>query len=359
MSIFDHITERMPGGFFVYRADNVGEILYANEATVRIYGCSTYAEFLEYVHGSFHGMVHAEDYERIEESIQGQIAHDVSQNDYVVYRIRRKDGSIRWVEDFGHYEYVEDNGSLFYVFIYDITEKKMAEEEAKLAEQALGCEKRLNQAKNAFIFNLSHDIRTPMNAILGYAELVRKHLTEPEVASQHLGKVITAGHHLLALIDDLLELSELDAQNVRINFEQHNLAKVVEDAVDMYKPQMEKKKITVLVETESGQVNLLMDAPHFQRALSHLLSNAVKFTPENGKITVRIVAHKEISATGYSRFDVIVQDTGIGMTPDFLKRIFGAFEREKTSTCSGLQGTGIGLTVTKRIMDILGGSVFV
>lgn len=355
MPIFENVTERMPGGFVVYTADKEEKILHVNAAALDIYGCATREEFMEHVGGSFHGMVHEEDKAAVEAAIAEQIRASTDRLDNVIYRIRRKDGLTRWVEDFGHLVHTEKLGDLYYVFLYDITEKKLAEDEARRIGEALLCEKRVNESKNAFIFNLSHDIRTPMNAILGYAELARTHLDDAAVARDHLDKVIIAGKHLLTLIDDLLELSELDANGVHPRPEEHRLGTVLQETLDMLRADFDAKHIALGMEGDVD-VNVLIDASRFQRALSHLLSNAAKFTPEKGTVTISI-RHTPASASGYARFEVAVKDTGIGMTPEFLERAFGAFERAETSTRSGQMGTGIGLTVTKRIMDILGGSV--
>ena len=356
MPIFEDVAERMPGGFIVYTADKEEKILHANAAALAIFGCASREEFMAHVKGSFHGMVHPEDVESVELSIRQHISASSDKLDHVVYRILRKDGQIRWVEDYGHWVHTEQAGDLYYVFLYDITEKRLAEEEARRAEEALACEKRLNEAKNAFIFNLSHDIRTPMNAILGYAELARRHLDAPQIAGEHLDRVAVAGKHLLALIDDLLELSELDARGVHPKPEANELAAVVRETVDMLRPQLDGRHLDVTLRLEDGATQVLIDAPRFQRALSNLLSNAAKFTPDGGAVTVSI-GRKGVSESGYARFEIAVADTGVGMEPEFLARAFEAFEREETSTRSGKAGTGIGLTLTRRIMDIMGGSV--
>ncbi len=356
MPIFEDVTERMPGGFIVYTADKDEKVLYANAAALDIFGCASLDEFMTLVDGSFHGMVYPEDRSTVEETITQQIRASSNKQDHVLYRIQRKDGQIRWVEDYGHLVHTEKIGDLYYVFLYDITEKKLAEDEARRVAEALLVEKRLSEAKNAFIFNLSHDIRTPMNAILGYAELARKHLAVPAQAEAHLDKVITAGQYLLALIDDLLELSELDVHGVHLKTEDHGLAGVVAGAVNMLRPNFEAKHIAVSINASDGEARVLIDAPRFQRALSNILSNAAKFTPDGGSVTIS-VTRKSASQSGYVRFDVAVTDTGVGMDPEFVKKAFEPFEREQSSTRSGRAGTGIGLTVTKRIMDILGGSV--
>lgn len=356
MPIFEDVTERMPGGFIVYTGDKDEKILYANDAAIAIFGCTNLDEFMQLVQGSFHGMVHPDDRDSVEQSISQQIESSAGKMDHVAYRILRKDGQVRWVEDYGHFVHTDKVGDLYYVFLYDVTEKKLAENEARRAEEALMCEKRLNEAKNAFIFNLSHDIRTPMNAILGYAELARKHVQDPQKTEAHLDKVVSAGKHLLALIEDLLELSELDAKGVHPRPEEHVLRDVVAEAVHMLQPDFDSKGIEVSMECQECGARVLIDAPRFQRAMANILSNAAKFTPPGGKVTVSVQRTKT-SDSGYARFEVAVSDTGVGMDAEFLSHAFAPFEQEYSSTRSGKVGTGIGLTITKRIMDILGGEV--
>lgn len=356
MAIFKQITERMPGGFVVYEATEEGKILYANSAAIEMFGCKSFDDFMEFVHGTFTGMVFSEDQEKTDNAIKSQIKAGEREYDHIIYRIRRKDGSLRWVDDYGHFVRTDEAGELFYVFLYDITEQRLAEEEVRRAEDALFCEKSISEAKNAFIFNLSHDLRTPLNAIMGYIHLAEAHLNEPEVVQDHLKKVRSAGNVLLALIDDLLELSTLDAKGVKVKPEFNDLAQVVESSLDMFKPEMANKHIHLVTDLEEGKTQVLIDAPRFHRAMANILSNACKFTPADGEISCSI-ARGESTESGYVRFEISVHDTGIGMAPEFLQRAFLPFEREQSSTKSGQIGTGIGLTVTKRIMDILGGSV--
>ncbi|MBQ7456748.1 MAG: response regulator [Desulfovibrio sp.] len=354
-SIMKDATELMPGGFFIYKADDQGTILHTNAALLDIFGCESQEEFLARVDGSFTGMIYPDDKARVLAEIADQIAHTDTKYDNVTYRIQRKDGQIRWIEDYGHFVQTKDYGDLYYVFIFDITEKKLTEEEIKRAEEALQSEKLLNQAKNTFIFNLSHDIRTPMNAIVGYIGMAMRHKENAKEVASSLERASSAANHLLILLDELLELAELDAQRVHPKLTEHTLADLVSNALHMVEPDFIAKGIHLSSDLSQGEENVLVDNVHLTRALLHILSNALKFTPSQGSVTVS-VTKGAVSETGHARYRIHVRDTGIGMSPEFVKKAFDAFEREATSTQSGLIGTGIGLSVTHRILEMLGGS---
>ncbi len=299
-------------------------------------------------------MIYQEDLALVKQSIQDQI--EQHHEDQLVFRIKRKDGQIRWIQNYGHFVSSKEYGNLFYVFLYDITDMKLAEKEIHRATEELENVKNLNRAKNTFIFNLSHDIRTPMNAILGYIGLARRHNTEAALVEEHLEKADSAGRHMLSLIDELLELAEVDASQARHKPTENVLAKIVTDTIQLVESRIKSKELMLVSDLEKGEQMVLIDPTCLHRALLHILSNAIKFTPKGGTITVTI-SRGETSQTGYARFAVSIADTGIGMSEEFQKKAFDAFEREATSTESGYLGTGIGLTVSNRIIEMMGGSI--
>ena len=494
----------MPGGFFIYRADDKEELLYANDVMLDIFGCETLEEFKELTGYTFQGIVHPDDLEEVEESIARQIEHNDRNVDYVEYRIRRKDGTIRWVDDYGRFVRTKNDGDVFYVFIRDITDLRSSREENRrrekvieglsigfasiyllnldtgtmrpyrleneyfekitaelgltdaekvnwldvlhlyaeryvlpedkqlylteidaerirsrlkteptyaltyrctgdgdkiifmemafsrvdsdesgrhvvmsyrditeqftkvrreLAEKlnmemALERERHANEVKAAFLFNISHDIRTPMNAIMGFTALAQHHLQEPNLLDKYLKKVDEANHHMIALIDDLLEMSRIDYGRIEIKSEPCNLEKQIELVLDMFRPFAYEKQLTLEEELNLPPDEVFVDALRFRRILGNLLSNAVKFTPAHG--TIKISARrKQISDSGYARYQFTVEDTGVGMTEDFMRKMYDAFEREDTSTRTGYIGTGLGLAITKKLLNVMGGSISV
>lgn len=352
-------AKNMPGGFFIYKRDETEELLFLNDVMLDIYGCENLSEFKELTGFRFSGMVHPEDVEAIETSISQQVDVNDMRLDYVEYRIVRKDGHIRWVSDYGKMVQTEEYGDVFYVFISDITDKVLMEkelEEKRNAELELMRERQINEVKTSFLFNLSHDIRTPMNAIMGYTELSRKHIDEKEVLSNYLEKVYDSSKHLLSLIDDLLEMNNLQSDELEIKYEVCNLGEQLKMITEMFRAQADQNNITIEEEFDDIDDNVYVDAKRLRRVLGNLIDNAVKFTPDGGRVTVA-VSKKNTSKSGYSRYTFMVKDTGVGMTEEFMKHMYEAFEREETSTKTGSIGTGLGLTITKRMLDLMGGTI--
>ena len=350
LPIIEQIAERMPGGFFIYKADENEELIFANGSLLEIFGCGSKEEFEQLTGNTFKGMVHPDDLDEVEASIASQIATSRRNNDYVEYRIIRKDGSIRYVDDYGHFAHTEDFGSVYYVFINDATDKRIARELEK--------EHHINKAKRSFLFNISHDIRTPMNSIMGFTVLAMQNLDDPVLLADYLGKVNVSNRHMMSLIDDVLEMNSIENGLTEITNVECKPAAPVVKAVDMIRPRAAEKDITVELHTELPDEYVNVDEIRLCRVISRLLDNAVKFTPNGGRVTVSAAAG-EASVPGYMRCEIKIRDNGIGMSEGFLARVFQPFEREETSTKTGYPGTGLGLSITKSLIDLMGGSIAV
>lgn len=349
----------LPGGFFVYRAEEPLDILYVNDATLRIFGCDTLDEFKALTGYTFRGMVHPEDFDSIQGSIDSQIADEGNENlDYVEYRIIRRDGEVCWVDDYGHFAHLDGYGDVYYVFIWDVTDKRREREERFRMELALEEEKRSNEVKSRFLFNVSHDIRTPLNAISGFSDLAKRHADDPELLVDYLGKVSDSADQLTALIDDLLEMNSLSEGRYVVHSEQSDLRELLRSSVDMFAADAEKKGLTIETISDLSDGRVLIDSNRFRRIMCNLIDNAVKFTPAGGKITVSAEKKQETSS-GYARYAFTVADNGIGMSEEFAKHMFDMFEREKSSTVSGAAGTGLGLSIVKAMLNVMGGSISV
>ncbi len=522
-------VDRMPGGFFVYHADGNEEIIYANEAMVRIFNCDTLEEFRKVTGNSFRGIVHPDDLEAVEESIRQQIAASSYDLDYVEYRIITKDGDIRWIDDYGHYIHGETVGNVFYVFAGDATEKKtrlMEEKETfleekrqnewifqtkleeysqtleknrqeqfrrleiieglstdyesifyadlnrgkikayrvgsrfetqfpegnyvrdfagfdsdyirnwvypedrelltgisdaeyirkKLSGERIFCinyrivkggkptymqlrvvdvgkeesvsqvvfgyrntdsevrremnQKQLlvetlheanlaNNAKNLFLSNMSHDIRTPMNAIMGYTALARKNLDNREKAGEYLDMITVFGEQLLHLLNDVLEISRLESAQLRVEEGECSLLELMQEIQKTVFFRAAEKNIMFYLDISSLRHDIVSaDRDKLAQILSYLVDNALKYTKENGKVTVA-VTEQEALKDHYIAYEFTVEDNGIGISEEFLKHIFDPFEREKNTTFSGIHGTGLGLTITKKLVDMMGGNIYV
>ena len=214
-----------------------------------------------------------------------------------------------------------------------------------------------SRAKTIFLSNMSHDIRTPMNAIIGYTNIARRDsLTLPEVRS-YLDKIDSSSQHLLSLINDVLEMSRVESGKMELVASECDLTSVMGDVRDMFSEQMAEKSIAFVVDaSDVRDPHVLCDASRLDRVLLNLVSNAYKFTPEGGSVTV-MLSQIGLAHDGRARFEVRVRDTGIGMSEDFARRVFEPFEREQTSTVSGVEGTGLGMSITKSIIDLMGGTI--
>ena len=210
-------------------------------------------------------------------------------------------------------------------------------------------------AKTVFLSNMSHDIRTPMNAILGYTDLARRS-NDPEKIKEYLEKISVSGDHLLALINDVLEMSRIESGKMELEETVMNLPRVLEDAEEMFSLQMETKQIAFTAGSSIRDGCVFCDRTGFDRILINLLSNACKFTPEGGSVAVTL-RQEEDAPEGYGTYILSVKDTGIGMTEEFAGKVFEMFERERNSTVSGIQGTGLGMAITKEIVDMMGGTI--
>ena len=250
-------------------------------------------------------------------------------------------------------------GSIFvFLILYVmrvITERVRQNEHLKTE---LEDERRANEAKSIFLSNISHDIRTPMNAIIGYTTLgLRPDVTIDEL-KDYLKKIDSSGHHLLALINDVLEMSRIESGKMEPEEEPVDLQQVMDDLRNMFATQMKEKHLAWQVACDVENSCVSCDKNRLNRVLLNLVSNAYKFTPEEGTVTVTLrQAGKSSPDEGCYEFRV--KDTGIGMAPEFAEKVFVAFERERTSTVSGIQGTGLGMAITKNIVDLLGGTITV
>lgn len=514
--IIEQITAGMPGGFFIYHADQDERLIYANQALIQIYGCEDLKEFQEFTGYTFPGLVHPEDLEKTEQSIKCQISAEGNDLDYVEYRILRKDGTIRWIEDYGHFVHSDLYGDLFYVFVEDATEKhfkaindariaRLAQErlealealehettalklvheilhsgmwamefdqqgkmtsvfwskefrtmigyqdeqdfpnllsswsdllhpedrddvlkqyyaaiddytgqslydveyrlltknqgyrwfratgklsrredgtpvtyvgmfvditqrketDAQLKEQHMLLEEALldaqqaSSAKTMFLNNMSHDIRTPMNAIIGFTSLATTHLDDKELVRDYLNKITAASDHLLSLINDVLDMSRIESGKVVIEEATCDLHQILRDLQPMIQTGLETKSLDYHLD-DSNLIHpyVICDHLRLNQVLLNALSNALKFTPAAGRICVS-ASEKTGDTKDTAIFEFSIEDTGIGMSPEFLEHIFEPFERERTSTVSGIQGTGLGMSITKNLVELMNGHISV
>ncbi len=498
------LANKMPGGFFIYRADGNQEIIYANKSMLHIFNCSTMEEFRELTGNSFRGIVHPDDLAEVECSINEQLARRDDDLDYVEYRIIQKGGEVRWLEDYGHFTQSDDNGDIFYVFVVDATERKKRQieekeeqlqeqlrrlnmieglsidfesifyanldvdriqayrvsprfgskfssnctvcqftgfdseyiqtwvcpedrervarattpehirnmlsksrsfhvnyrimlngklkylqlrvvnvntdesqhvsqivmgyrsvddeiiyemEQKKMLEDALEQAKSSNIAKNTFLSNMSHDIRIPMNAIVGFAALAKKHLDNKEKVHNYLDMIETSSDHLLRLMNDVLEISSIESGKIHIEEIECNLLDIVQNVQSTILPRATEKEIALSLNISGlKHYTVYSDPQKLSQIVLRLARNAVKYTEPGGKINIT-VKELEDTAEHHATFQLIIEDNGIGISETFLEHIFEPFERQKNTTLSGVYGTGLGLTITKNIVDMMNGKI--
>lgn len=518
--------DEMPGGFLIYHADHGEEIIFANRALLRIFQCRTMEEFREHTNNSFRGLVHPDDLDQVEESIWEQISASQYDLDYVEYRIRRKDGAIRWIEDYGHFVHSDKVGDIFYVFLGDATEKRdrLLEERSRLVSETRERDQRIqnlmesydqerdliNQeyirqlevieglsinyesicyldldadhifpyrlstrtrvlfenrlqtlpysqyyidyidqwvhpedremvfahiapdvirkklaenrtyffnyrvvvneevqylqlrfvnvsrvegvcqavlgyrrvdeeirqqmeqqalladalakanlavtSKNTFLSNISHDMRTPLNAIFGFTSLAKMSLDKPEEAAGYLDRVEAASRQLLDMIEKVLEVSAMSSTTGVTEVECDLLA-VIQGVYEFLQPQAVEKNITFDLDLSGLHHQAVFTDPEKLRQLVlYLGNNAVTYTNPGGKVSITVSEGKELP-NHYAVYRLEVKDNGIGISPEFLEQIFEPFVRERNSTLSGVHSIGLGLTIAKNIVDLMGGTL--
>ncbi len=523
---FIRFMDEMPGGFLIYHADRDEEIIYANLALLRIFQCGSMEQFRALTGNSFRGMVHPDDLETVESSIRTQIAASQFDLDYVEYRIRASDGSIRWVEDYGHFVHTAAAGDIFYVFLGDATEKRrrfltektqlvqdrldeahklqtliqeydeersllneeylrqlevieglsinyesicyvdldadlvvpyrlshrtsvlfyeklpddrsytqyaacyldtwvhpddrelvaqatapgyireklagsrtyyfnyrvlvdgevqylqlrlvsvgheggpcqvvlgyrrvdeeiqqQMEQQALLAE-ALDKANSAITSKNAFLSNMSHDMRTPLNAIFGLTSLARRSLENPAQAAAYLERAEESGRKLLDMIEKVLEVS--DQASASGAEEECDLREIAQRIFDFLHPQAQEKDITFRLDCGGLRHSAVYaDRDKLRQLLLYLSNNAVTYTNPGGQVSITVTQGAELP-NGCGVYLISVEDSGIGISPDYLKQVFEPFSREKNTTLSGVHGVGLGLTIAKNIVDLMGGAI--
>ncbi|MDE6676113.1 MAG: PAS domain-containing sensor histidine kinase, partial [Clostridia bacterium] len=279
-------------------------------------------------------------------------------------------GSYR-IEDNGeihHFQYtylkISNNGQGHGGFILagfrNIDEVIRKEQEQKdVLTEALAQAQYANKAKTTFLNSMSHDIRTPMNAIIGFTSLAVSHIDNKEQIRNYLGKIMTSGNHLLSLINDVLDMSRIESGKVKIEEKETSLPEIMHDLETIVQADVKAKQLEFSMDTLNVRnETIFCDKLRLNQVLLNILSNAVKYTKPGGAVSVRVTQTSEESE-GYASYEFKVKDTGIGMSPEFLQHVFEPFEREQTSTVSGIQGTGLGLAITKNLVDLMGGTITV
>ncbi|MCR5411177.1 MAG: response regulator [Lachnospiraceae bacterium] len=229
-------------------------------------------------------------------------------------------------------------------------DRVVLQERLEKAEQA-------ERAKTTFLFNMSHDIRTPMNAIMGYTGIARTHMDDRERVADCLDKIHISGVHLLELINDVLDMARIESGNVVIDEKPVNIKECAEGVIIMCKALANMRRVSLRFKAENlRDVNVYADEVHINEVLMNVMSNAIKYTESGGEVTLK-VRQVEPFLEDMGKFEFVVEDNGIGMTKEFLEKIYDTFARERNSTVSGIEGTGLGMSIVKRLVELMGGTI--
>ena len=242
-------------------------------------------------------------------------------------------------------------------YILDLSDRTSDKRINLALEEAAHAAQNASRAKSAFLSNMSHDIRTPMNAVIGFATLARANLDRRDKLDDYLDKLLSSSNHLLSLINDVLDMSRIESGKIHLEETEVNLSEVLHDLKAIISGQIQAKHLQLHMSARNVMdEDVYCDKTRLNQVLLNLVSNAVKFTPEGGRVSVHI-AQLPGAPEGKGCYEIRVKDSGIGMAPEFAKKIFEPFERERTSTVSRIQGTGLGMAITKSIVDMMGGTI--
>ena len=241
--------------------------------------------------------------------------------------------------------------------IVDLSDRTGEHQTTLAVEAALEVAEKASKAKTDFLSNMSHDIRTPMNAIIGITTLMKNELHQPEKLAEHLGKLETSGRLLLGIINDILDMSRIESGKTTLNIEKTNLPQQVSQLDSIIRQQASQRRQTFTVNTLVQHENVLADPNRLNQVLLNILSNAVKYTPQGGHI--RLAVEELTHTEHYAKYRFVVQDDGIGMSSVYQKTLFEPFTREEKSGTNRVQGTGLGMAITKSIVDLMGGTIHV
>ena len=282
---------------------------------------------------------------------------------HFVIQSKAKNGNDAWLQLNGEcigWEGDEPIYLIVYINITDITEQrelqKKLEKQSKQLKEALKSAEQANQAKSDFLARMSHDIRTPMNAIMGMATIAKAHVDEHERILDCMEKINGASKLLLSLINEVLDMSKIESGRLILSEDEFNVGELLQDLVVMMQPEIKNKQQTLNIHVKNlRHENVKGDTQRIKQVLMNILSNAIKYTPENGRITIEI--YEKDPHNGIGNYQFVFEDNGRGMKPEFLDKIFEPFERASDDEIKRIQGTGLGMSISHKIIQMMGGDI--
>ena len=241
----------------------------------------------------------------------------------------------------------------------EIKKQKAVERNNLLLKEALAVANHANQAKTTFLNSMSHDIRTPMNAIIGFTSLAATHIDNKKAVADYLQKITVSSNHLLSLINDVLDMSRIESGRTKLDEKEVRLPDVLHDLRSIVHSSVQSKQLDFFIDTQDVlHENVMVDKLRLNQVLLNILGNAIKFTPARGTVSMRVIENP-CPRQGYAEYEFRVKDTGIGMSLEYQQHIFEPFSREESSAVNGIQGSGLGMAITKNIVDMMNGAIAV
>ena len=275
------------------------------------------------------------------------------QREWDMEYVHQQTGEQRWFHVVAMGSEVE--GRTKYILV--LSDRTADKQVNQALSDAVAAAENANRAKSTFLSSMSHDIRTPMNAIIGFTTLAVSHLDDKDRMKEYLTKILASGNHLLSLINDILDMSRIESGKIQLDETEVNLSDVLHDIKTIVSGQIYAKQLDLYMDAiDITDEDVYCDKTRLNQILMNLLSNAIKFTPAGGTVSLRVRQLAD-QVSGCGQYEFRVKDSGIGMSPEFAKRIFEPFEREHSSTVSRIQGTGLGMAITKNIVDMMGGTI--
>ena len=357
----NEVAEGIPGGFFSYHADGGLELISFNSELIHMYDCESAEEFREYVGNSFCGIVHQDDFLRVQRSIDKQITED-NNIDYVEYRIKTKKGQIKYVKDYGRFVKTKNYGDIFYVFLNDITleERAKAEAEAELVrkielQRNADLAANANRAKNIFMFNVSQNVIRDMKSMVGLTSQIRKELSDENKIEQ-INKLEKIEEHMLSFLNNVYELAQMENGEIDLNEIPIDISQAVEKTYALIEKEIKEKNITVQYWSDIKHPYIYQDIMHTTTCVMNVLYNAIKYTPEGG--TIRFGLQQIMDDLSDSCIiDFICEDNGIGIAPEFVPYICKNFAREDNEVNQEIPSAGLGLSITKGLLYLMNGTI--
>lgn len=316
-------------------------------------------DFFEEVRQNIETLVYSDDRDEVLRLFtREQLEYQLEMKTQVIYDFRMMlNGEPKW-HQLKLVRFTDDERDHFLVGIFDINEKRLEEHKHEQAmEKALHMAQSANLAKTAFLNNMSHDIRTPMNAIVGYTELAKNEAGNSEKIEEYLKKIGLSSDHLLSLINDMLDMSRIESGKLSLNETPERLSEIINAVQAILQQSATEKNLKLDIDcSEVTDDHIICDRLRMSQILLNIMSNAVKYTPNGGQVSLK-VTESETQNPDSARYRISIKDNGIGMSEEFLKIVMEPFTRVSNSTVSGIQGTGLGMAITKNLVELMGGTL--